>query len=475
MPTGSLLPLCFRVFLLVLCLLGCAPLHPSSLREVDEGDPDALQVDPPDGEQVCTGACSSTPGSVRQQIPREYFPSTQTESREEQPGAVVMCKDGHYRPPNSCFFKRILVDAHGGISMPAHGAKPPTLSGGSVFDTWNIHKFIPTHDEQRKCEILSGPVVAFTFYYHYGSGNYYHFVYDTLIPLFALLEAQGWMLPPSAGERRLLWPTVEHGSLVGFEEGVDWSTDAFSRRREDGLPLYWHEALSSIFGDTWLIEPLTNATLERRLQRQNIEGLDFPPKFVYCVDELVAGLPKIDFGNAALISRFVGFVMKKLGLEKRHVECEGGMAEGLKHLRAGFVKRSNRRRVVNHEAIVSIMEKYIETDVLQFERLTFKEQLRLMGKYALIVGMQGAGLINSLFLPEGAHVIVLFQFNAASDSFAQLLRPRVASYRRWVNQIRKNSIHDPEKDPFHDIADTIVDEEEFELMLRSTLGEMCEG
>jgi protein O-GlcNAc transferase len=405
----------------------------------------------------------------------------------------MKCKDGHYRPPNSCFFKHVLVDADGGVSVPLSGdARPDTLKGGSVFDTWNMRRgFVARRDgdggedgqkndggDNRNggCAVLTGPVVAFTFYYHYGAGNYYHFVYDTLLPLFALLEAQGWLLPATAGERRVLWPTVEHGSLVGFDEGVDWTTDAFSRRREDGSLPYWHEALVSIFGDDWEVEPLTNATLERRMQ-QTGPGLDkarrpMPPAYVYCVDELVAGLPKMDFGDVALVSRFVSYVRTQLSLPERRVECADGK-DRWKGLRAGFVRRVNRRRVINHEALVSIMGAHVETDVLRLERLSFREQLARMSEYALLVGMQGAGLINALFLPEGAHIIVLFQFNAASDSFAQLLRPRVGSYRRWINQDRKSSVNDPKKDPFHDIADTVVDEEEFEMMLKATLAEMC--
>ena len=192
--------------------------------------------------------------------------------------AVMQCKDGHYRPPNSCFFKHVLVDASGGMRVPlggGGGGRPKTLEGGSVFDVWNMRRGFAARrgggggGDGKDCVVLTGPVVAFTFYYHYGAGNYYHFVYDTLLPLFALLEAQGWLLPASPGEQRVLWPTVEHGSLVGFDEGVDWSTDAFSRRRDDGSLPYWHEALVSIFG-AWEVEPLTNATLERRLQRAGL-------------------------------------------------------------------------------------------------------------------------------------------------------------------------------------------------------------
>eukprot|EP00946_MAST-07B_sp_MAST-7B-sp1_P000759 g759.t1 len=474
----------FAVLVFVLCGL-----------RVGEQLSTASALDAPAIDSACgpDGTCQER-DATRMRLPALYYAQHLEGAEGVNSGASVMCKDGHYRPPNSCFFKHVLVDAAGSMLVPMDGpTRPETLQGGSVFDVWGVRKGFVVGDSRDKhdCEVLTGPVVAFTFYYHYGAGNYYHFVYDTLLPLFALLEAQGWLLPPLPGEERTLWPTVEHGSLVGFDEGVDWSTDAFLRRRADGSLPYWHEALVSIFGEEWAIEPLTNATLERRLRRArkhtgpDSSGNDgnglahqssrtvSSPTYMYCVEELVAGLPKMDFGNAALISRFVTFMQTRLSLLKRRVECD---AEGGLHgLRAAFVRRSNRRRVVNHEEIVSVMKTHIDTDVLRLERLSFREQLQRMGEYALLVGMQGAGLINALFLPEGAHMIVLFQFNAASDSFAQLLRPRLGSYRRWINQDRKSSINDPDKDPFHDIADTVVNVEEFELMLKATLGEVCGG
>ena len=86
--------------------------------------------------------------------------------------------------------------------------------------------------------------------------------------------------------------------------------------------------------------------------------------------------------------------------------------------------------------------------------------------------MQGAGLMNGMFLSKAAHVIVLFQYNAASDSFAELLRPRLASYKRWINHNLTNSFNDEEKDPYHDIANTVVNIEEFELLWKLEMDSM---
>ena len=404
-------------------------------------------------------------------------------------GAALSCEPGHYRPPNSCVLRNVLVGPRGDVLVPIAGVKPAKLDGGSVFDLWNVrhhqhhsNSVVADDDDASMllksttspfwCERISGPVVAFSFYYHYGSGNYYHFVYDTLLPLFALLEGRGWLLPPLPSEdQRVLWPTVEHGGLVGYAPGVDWTTDAFARRQPDGARPFWHAALRSIFPD-WELRPLTNATLDQDWVRA--AGSDGAGRRT-CVRQAVFGLPKTNFADAQLVKRFVTFLRARLALPPQgHVVCTN-LAGDTGGLRAAFVRRSNRRRVLNHEALVSIMRERFETDVLRLERLPFREQLRRMGDYALLVGMQGAGLINGLFLPAGAHVVVLFQYNAASDSFAQLLRPRVASYRRWVNVNKENSFNDPEKDPFHDIADTIVDEAEFRMIVDSVYQRLCEG
>jgi hypothetical protein len=129
------------------------------------------------------------------------------------------------------------------------------------------------------------------------------------------------------------------------------------------------------------------------------------------------------------------------------------------------------------------METDVPVDVLRLEKMTMREQVLSMRRYSVLVGMQGAGLVNGMFLSKAAHVVVLFQYNAASDSFAELLRPRLASYRRWMNHNVTNSFNDEEKDPFHDIANTVVDLEEFRLLwklevdsMRSEcVGEMREG
>ena len=120
----------------------------------------------------------------------------------------------------------------------------------------------------------------------------------------------------------------------------------------------------------------------------------------------------------------------------------------------------------------------VAVDEIHFEDMTMREQVTSMSKYAIVVGMQGAGFINALFLSKQAHVIVLFQYNAASDSFAELLRPRVHSYKRWINSIEANSKNDPQKDPYHDIADTVVDMHEFTMLWKgemSGLLQECEG
>ena len=78
----------------------------------------------------------------------------------------------------------------------------------------------------------------------------------------------------------------------------------------------------------------------------------------------------------------------------------------------------------------------------------------------MMIGLQGAGMMNSLFLEKGSSVVCLFQYNAASDSFRRLLKP-LFNYYTWVNTHVNNSVTNLTHDPHHDQADTIVNISEF--------------
>jgi len=91
-----------------------------------------------------------------------------------------------------------------------------------------------------------------------------------------------------------------------------------------------------------------------------------------------------------------------------------------------------------------------------------------MADVAVLVGMQGAGMTNGLFLPAGAAAVVLYELGAVEDLFAELLRPR-GPYLAWVNEHEENSVCDQAADRFCDSPDTVVDVGEFIEVLAKAL------
>ena len=401
---------------------------------------------------------------------------------------TLKCERGHYRPRGACHLHRAVVLPNSTIQLPLTNVEDDAYFQ-AVTELWDLKLEETTTTD---CTIThDGPIVAFTFYYHYGHGNYYHFVYDTLIPLFTMLEQKKMLDKGGDGsESAELWPTVEHGNLPGMVPGVDWNTNAFDAAGASPQLPYWHSSLLSLF-PTFRVRPLTRAEWPLSTEVQHplllsssttAAAAAVPPPAApvapppaaaagtVCVRDIMLGLPQTDHSNPIIIDRYVAYVQRRFSISPPssppsiQLQCDS--------LRAGFVRRSNRRRIVNHQELLQIMERDIPVDELRLETMTMREQVSSMKKYSVLVGMQGAGLMNGMFLSKAAHVIVLFQYNAASDSFAELLRPRLASYKRWINHNLTNSFNDEEKDPYHDIANTVVNIEEFELLWKLEMDSM---
>ena len=86
-------------------------------------------------------------------------------------------------------------------------------------------------------------------------------------------------------------------------------------------------------------------------------------------------------------------------------------------------RKARGRRVLNEpELLASIADLGVRE--VAFEDLSFVEQVRLMAKTRLLIGIHGAGLTNLMFMPTGGSVIELlpkrhslFDFNASRFSF----------------------------------------------------------
>lgn len=73
-----------------------------------------------------------------------------------------------------------------------------------------------------------------------------------------------------------------------------------------------------------------------------------------------------------------------------------------------FVTRNNanKRRIINRKELMPILDEY-GFEVVDFEKLSFQEQISLMQSTEYLIAGHGAGLANALFLKNGAKVFEL--------------------------------------------------------------------
>ena len=97
-----------------------------------------------------------------------------------------------------------------------------------------------------------------------------------------------------------------------------------------------------------------------------------------------------------------------------------------------------RRKFANAAALTDTLAAAPDLSVraVALERLSLREQLALAVDTDVLVGMHGAGLVHTLFLPAGAGLVELYPAYASTRlrHFRRLAAWRGLAYRRWQNR-----------------------------------------
>jgi len=127
------------------------------------------------------------------------------------------------------------------------------------------------------------------------------------------------------------------------------------------------------------------------------------------------------------------------------------------------------RQIKNEKELISILEcdKSITVRSVDFVGVPILEQLDMVRKSNILVGMHGAGLSHMMFLPEEAVVVELFPMNWDADSFRNLARMSGKKYISWQNTHRENHFPDSgiERGQPDKQAATHVDVAEFKALM----------
>ncbi|KFM61552.1 hypothetical protein X975_05219, partial [Stegodyphus mimosarum] len=104
---------------------------------------------------------------------------------------------------------------------------------------------------------------------------------------------------------------------------------------------------------------------------------------------------------------------------------------------------------------------FASVDLVDFSHISVKEQIEKVQQYNVLIGMNGAGLVNALYLPKSSVAVQLVPYKAQLnvEEFANLLKTR-GPYLEWHNSHPELDRRIPE-DIFRNGADTVVDVNEF--------------
>jgi len=349
------------------------------------------------------------------------------------------CKKGHGLPPNFCSASPIVVvnsELGGSVAHPLK-LSLPNRKGGSVVEHWGISETSSLADYPHSYSCSSVPAFLIVVPYSEiisGNMNYYHFHVDVLLPLFSVLRDKGAIDAKSQRVEAHIIPTVSNQWLTSLSLGesistIDWKTRAF-----DDSEKFWMQALA-LFSDVAL-KPLAESG----------------PRFATCFTTAHFGLPSVEHPSHALMKRFVEFLRTRVGLvaDEQPIPCD-------KPDVIGFVTRSNRRLLVNEDEVAAGIREATGATVkwLDFGNRGFLADIDSVQDLRVLVGGQGSGLINGLYLPAGSAVVVLYQFGGW-DVFEEYLKPR-GPYLWWVNQEESSSFCNQTLDRYCDSPDTVLD------------------
>ncbi|GIY17297.1 uncharacterized protein CDAR_248921 [Caerostris darwini] len=343
---------------------------------------------------------------------------------------------GHW-PSNYCKVKNVVFNT-GDRVLRIDGDLQELDKCHKVQDVW---KFESANSDNQLNNIVCDQVFTrghfFTTYYFHGS-NYFHLHYDTMLPLFVALHQDMNKLSSGVKDVTLL-PAIE----VNRGEGIDWNTDAF-----DDQNSYWMQMLQM------LSKPHRLLPLDRKLAGINK---------TICFQEAYFGTPKVDFSSPDILHSYADFVKKAFGIKPlKNMDKTGKPKLGLIH-------REGRRKILNEDELIKSVSSIANVDVLDFSQMSVKEQIQKVQQYNVLIGMNGAGLVNALYLPKASVAVQLVPYKAQLNvkEFGNLLKTR-GPYLEWHNNHPELDHRIPE-DIFRNGADTVVNVNEFVQIVNQAL------
>jgi len=225
--------------------------------------------------------------------------------------------------------------------------------------------------------------------------------------------------------------------------------------------MYYHWLLDDTLGLFWLMRKF------KRLERENrvvifgeysnkltlhlqgvftdnsiIKASESQDKML-CFDEVYAGPAMHHFGGPGKDSVTA---LDLLEMRDYFFESFHNMGALPEKATITLLKRTSSRLILNREELSERL-KQIPSVLFQevlLEELSLKEQLELLGKTSILIGMHGSGLSNTLFLPAGTSLIELFPYQFKRNSYQLLAEAANVFYSSWQNLDKTKTKFHPE-------------------------------
>ncbi|EFY84844.1 DUF563 domain protein [Metarhizium acridum CQMa 102] len=124
---------------------------------------------------------------------------------------------------------------------------------------------------------------------------------------------------------------------------------------------------------------------------------------------------ELDCRESALVKAFVSRVL--------HLYDVPTPARRNREVVAKFVRRTNTRKLINETELIESVQKaipHLDLEIVDFAGFSFAEQLKIVRETDLLIGVHGAGLTHTMFLPPGSAVVEILPGDFAHMGFRNL-------------------------------------------------------
>ncbi|CAE7733194.1 pomgnt2 [Symbiodinium sp. KB8] len=119
------------------------------------------------------------------------------------------------------------------------------------------------------------------------------------------------------------------------------------------------------------------------------------------------------------------------------------VAQGLTRPVMTLISRRNKRLILNEDELVRVAtDMGMEVQLVALESMPLYDQVKAFQRTAVLVGIHGSGLINSIFLPSGAAIVQLMPHGVQKGAafFKNTALGAGVKYLEWSNPKRDNAV-----------------------------------